>query len=297
MRLLLDSKTGKPVLFQDRLYKNPGVPDVAEKAIDTLFLQRAKELNIPLIRSPRDGKSFQPFGVQVIFQEYRPELNAIGSFSVSLPRISMDIGEMDWRIALPQGFFILKGEGDFQIAKSGTHYEVGEISQRSNEEIQSYSNVAQTQSNINEMPTIVPDTGGVAQGGVLPVVVRVPETGNSRLFNKKLIAADGSAPRMQLYFVKEKAFLKLLFLFALFIAILVAHTLRAFLQRRWQNGGIILGFLITLGASIGAAYSLLGRYLPFLDEVLANYIMGIPIGIILVMMWIILQGPKKLPTV
>ena len=61
MRLLLDSKTGKPVLFQDRLYKNPGVPDVAEKAIDTLFLQRAKELNIPLIGSSGDenGAAYQ----------------------------------------------------------------------------------------------------------------------------------------------------------------------------------------------------------------------------------------------
>lgn len=49
MRLLWDGS--KPVIFQERLYKNPGVPPEAIKAIDMMFAHRAKQLQAPLVRS------------------------------------------------------------------------------------------------------------------------------------------------------------------------------------------------------------------------------------------------------
>lgn len=54
MRLLWDEKDGKAVLFQERLYVNPGVPNRAKTAIDLMFAMRAKELQVPLVKSVPD---------------------------------------------------------------------------------------------------------------------------------------------------------------------------------------------------------------------------------------------------
>lgn len=56
MRLLWDPESNQPVLFQERLYNNPGVPPEALQAIDLMFARRAKQLGIPLVRTAIDTK-------------------------------------------------------------------------------------------------------------------------------------------------------------------------------------------------------------------------------------------------
>lgn len=51
MRLLLDKNTKKPVLFQERLYHNPGIPQRVLDAINLMFVKRADKLKIPLFKS------------------------------------------------------------------------------------------------------------------------------------------------------------------------------------------------------------------------------------------------------
>lgn len=50
MRLLWDAENSQPVIFQEHLYDN-NVPPRAKQAIDIMFALRAKEMNLPLVRS------------------------------------------------------------------------------------------------------------------------------------------------------------------------------------------------------------------------------------------------------
>lgn len=58
MRILIDVKTKKPVLFQEKLYCNPNVPARALQAIDIMFIKRARQLQIPLVRSQWEKSTF-----------------------------------------------------------------------------------------------------------------------------------------------------------------------------------------------------------------------------------------------
>lgn len=51
MRLLWDNKIEQPVIFQERLYHNPGVPQEALQAIDAMFVHRARQFALPLVRT------------------------------------------------------------------------------------------------------------------------------------------------------------------------------------------------------------------------------------------------------
>lgn len=56
LRLLIDKKNDIPVLYQERLYANLGVPVEALKALDTMILRRAKKLGLHLISTNEDWK-------------------------------------------------------------------------------------------------------------------------------------------------------------------------------------------------------------------------------------------------
>ncbi len=50
MRLLFDDR-GHPVIFQERLYQNPGIPPLVLSTIHAMFLRRAISLHVPLVTS------------------------------------------------------------------------------------------------------------------------------------------------------------------------------------------------------------------------------------------------------
>lgn len=62
MRLLWDDHptANKPVLFQERLYQNPGVPEQAIKAMDLMFALRAKRLEVSLVTNDEDKNGDYP---------------------------------------------------------------------------------------------------------------------------------------------------------------------------------------------------------------------------------------------
>lgn len=60
MRLLVDGNSGQPVIFQERLYRNPGVPAEALQAIDFMFARRANQLGLPLVRTAEPNESTIP---------------------------------------------------------------------------------------------------------------------------------------------------------------------------------------------------------------------------------------------
>lgn len=61
MRLLWDDKAKKPVLFQERLYHNPGVPPEALQAIDRMFERRAKHLQLSLVQAAENNSTHKPY--------------------------------------------------------------------------------------------------------------------------------------------------------------------------------------------------------------------------------------------
>lgn len=64
MRLLWNPESKQPVLFQERLYNNPGVPEDALKAMDLMFARRAKQLGVPLVRSINKEQANYPNGLE-----------------------------------------------------------------------------------------------------------------------------------------------------------------------------------------------------------------------------------------
>lgn len=61
MRLLWDHQAQKPVIYQERLYANPGVPSKAFVGIDKLFAKRAKALGLPLVRTMVASQNLNPY--------------------------------------------------------------------------------------------------------------------------------------------------------------------------------------------------------------------------------------------
>lgn len=49
LRLLIDKKTGKPVIYQERLYSNVGIPKETIQALDVMVLRKAQKMGIPLL--------------------------------------------------------------------------------------------------------------------------------------------------------------------------------------------------------------------------------------------------------
>lgn len=70
MRLLWDDTNKKPVVFQEMLYHNPGVPQKALNAIDLMFKQRAKQFKIPLVKGVCQKDNTNP---------YKANLQSLGS--------------------------------------------------------------------------------------------------------------------------------------------------------------------------------------------------------------------------
>lgn len=57
IRLLWDDKSKQPVLYRERLYRNPGVLEKNIRAIDQMCLAKAKAMGIPLVRT-KEEKDF-----------------------------------------------------------------------------------------------------------------------------------------------------------------------------------------------------------------------------------------------
>lgn len=58
LRLLLDNKTKSPVLYQEWLYANPGVPKEVIQALDAMVLRRAKKMDLSLVTT-REEKEME----------------------------------------------------------------------------------------------------------------------------------------------------------------------------------------------------------------------------------------------
>lgn len=56
LRLLLDIKEKKPVLYQERLYKSAGISNKDEKALSEMCKQKASMLGIPLVRASEEDE-------------------------------------------------------------------------------------------------------------------------------------------------------------------------------------------------------------------------------------------------
>lgn len=63
LRILWDEENKQPVLFQERLYSSPGVFDAGIKAIDNMCIEKARFLQIPLVKSREEqnqrGNAYQ----------------------------------------------------------------------------------------------------------------------------------------------------------------------------------------------------------------------------------------------
>jgi hypothetical protein len=248
---------------------------------------KGNEVYVPLIRSPRQGKAYQPFAVTLVFEDKEGEFKKwAGNFELRLPTVSVDISEMTWVVYAQDGYMLMKGPGPFQRGSGNVGALPGTV----------YATDRQTSRNSNVMTQSVrsagaPSDGTEASTGLLPVMLHIPTTGNDMSFTKKLVITKGPAPHLKILYVRE-AFLRLMAI-SILLLIALATTLTFFAS--WngksttaQVGGLLL---IVIAGAAYAAEATLGNDLPFMTMLFNSILMGFEASLGMILAWFVLRPP------
>ena len=246
----------------------------------------SKEIYVPLIRSPRVGKDFQAFGVTMVFSDDVREFESKGGFTLHLPGVSVDISRMGWRVDGPEGYFMMKGSGDFQIGWIDVPV-VSQIDGGYGRDKVSMSNVM-TQSVMRGENRERADAGA----GFLPIVLTVPQTNNSLPMNKKLVTTKGPSPEVKVFYGKLSFLDPLYLLLSLVLGQILAmsiHGMFGGMRRGSLFGLFVIGII---GVGIYFIESLFGSYLTFSSQLHESFMMSVMCGLVMAVAWTILAGPK-----
>ncbi len=245
------------------------------------------EVFIPLIRSPQLSGTYTPFGVTLTLEEKTHPLGRRGSFGLRLPRLSVEIAAMNWRVFLPEDFFLMKAKGDFEPGWAAVPGLPGTVRNVSDER---FSNVM-TQSRRK----VDPSEGQRATGGILPVTFEFPETPNSRVFNKTMINSDSSAPALSIAYAIDTITRPTSILLGLLVALILAGSLSGLAASRFGSatfGLVILGLLI---GTIQAIRFVFEVDLPFMGQVQDAYLDGLRTGAVIFVAWYLMSWKPETP--
>jgi hypothetical protein len=278
--LLLDNAASGPKLLSAMVNHEPVKPGLGPKG----------ETYIPLIRSPRAAKSFQPFLVSLIFEDRTTPFRRFGHFDLALPAISLDISRLAWRIDVDEEYFLAKGPGPFQIDRKAPPGLPGQV--QAGQGIARFSNVlTQASSNVSEDRR---ETAG-AGSGLLPIMLEVPVTTNVMSFAKNIVISRDPAPSLQVYYGRKHILRFGQILLTLIIALLLAGFISALRQAGWGmavlNGGLLLAGWGALVLS-GDLFREITTFYPIIES---SFHHGLKLGILLIIAGGVLSWQVALP--
>lgn len=246
------------------------------------------EIYVPLIRSPRAGKSYTPFGVTVFFSEEVGKLSCKGCFELHLPMLSLDISQMNWKLDLPEGYFMGRRGGEFQHGWESMPSFPGQV----------YSGAMDGKMASNVMSQLAPRSMGTglpsaqrSSAGLLPVIPTLPESSDYLLFHRKLITTGSRAPRLVLFHVRKPVVDGSLLLMVLFFGFLASSAIYGFADGRMLTAGLKTLFLGCCGIAAITGVSMFARDLPWFNRILDSYILGLEVGCALALTWWLLTPP------
>jgi len=165
--------------------------EVANLAVKAGFDPEKKVFNIPIIRSPMVNGDPQPFPVEIIFaMRLAGPLRSFQALRLELPRVHLDVSELSWVAFLPEGFELMRGEGNVDRImdrpdqplldgrKQFPGLDLGALM------------TTKTQSVLGG------DVGGSSVVGLLPVKFMIPTTSWSTSFLMQQIEPNGEPPHM-----------------------------------------------------------------------------------------------------
>ncbi|MFZ2957580.1 MAG: hypothetical protein WA705_11865 [Candidatus Ozemobacteraceae bacterium] len=266
-------------------------------------LSKSGETYIPLIRSPRRGKQFEPFGVAIIFEERQAPLRGMGRIALILPGLSFDVAVMAWEIHTPDGYFMMKSRGDFSpgmpedIQPMPGRVQGGDMGVAQRQGMM--SNVVGKARGLRE------DSAGGGSGassglaggegaGLLPVTLEIPTTNHVLVFHRNIMSKQADHTEIVLAYGRESGLRPAFLIFALLIALLTSWTLMCLLNRTWVRGifgGIVIGLFGLVLTVFEGTFAL---YVTFLPRIWENFSMGVQFGVVLLLAWLIMSGVNPL---
>ncbi|MBF0503333.1 MAG: hypothetical protein HQM09_24655, partial [Candidatus Riflebacteria bacterium] len=266
-------------------------------------LSKAGEIYIPLIRSPRRGKAFEPFGVAIIFEQRQSSLRDSGKIHLILPSLSFDVSVMAWEIDTPDGYFAMKKKGDFSpgmpedISPMPGRVQAGELSNKMSN-ISNYVSQVRGREDGSSGGYGGSSAGGAALAGgegagLLPVTLEIPSTNHTLVFHRNIMNKQANTELVLIY--ARESWLRPLFLaFSLLTSLWTAWTIMGFLRRRWIRGifgAAGLGIFTLVLIIVRGNFS---EYLTFLPRVMDSFGSGIQFGFVMLIAWIIMSGINTL---
>ncbi|MBP7633304.1 hypothetical protein KBA41_03970 [Candidatus Ozemobacteraceae bacterium] len=246
------------------------------------------EIYVPLIRSPRSGKTYTPFGVTIFFSEEIGRLRNKGHFELHLPMMSLDVSQMNWKFDLPEGFFMARLGGEFQHGWESLPEVPSQV----------YSGAIGGKMASNVMSQMMPrgmpaGSPGVprSSAGLLPVIPTLPEGSDSLLFHRKLITTGSRAPRLVIFHARKAVVEGILLAIVLFIGFIASSAIFGFAGGRIAAAGFKAALLGLCGAAAMTGESMFAQDLPWFDRILDAYILGIEVGCAFAFVWWLLSPP------
>lgn len=174
--------------------------EVADQAVKAGYDPEQQVFNVPIIRSPMvDGQS-QPFPVEVIYAQRLPtRLSSFLPVRFELPRVHLDVSEMNWVVYLPEGYELMRGQGNVDRLMDRPAQPLLEGQKRFPG--LDLGSLLTTRS----QATLGGEGAGNAIVGLLPVEFRIPTTGWPTSFSMQQIDPRGVPPHVAGVLVSPKA--------------------------------------------------------------------------------------------
>ncbi|MBF0546938.1 MAG: hypothetical protein HQM08_21030 [Candidatus Riflebacteria bacterium] len=257
-------------------------------------LGKSGEINVPLIRSPRQSKEFAPFCVSLNFETTLEALKRFGNLTLQLPNFSFDISQMRWEIHAPEKFYFIKRPGPFsadEIPQVNVPYgkvDSGAVANARQSNVM--SQVMSTKASSSPLSTSSLSYSEGQSAGLFPVTLIIPETFNRMIFGRRLISSSSAAPSIQFYYARENLLYPVLLGLSMFIGFLFVRAFMKLFNRKYFSGFLIVFPFLLLIFALHLTQDVFGRYLTFLGRLLASSTEGIILGFLFLIAWLILSG-------
>ncbi|MBF0406425.1 MAG: hypothetical protein HQM10_03655 [Candidatus Riflebacteria bacterium] len=251
-------------------------------------LGKTGEINVPLIRSPRQNKEFAPFCTSLTFEKQLSSLDKFGKIELELPNFSFDISQMRWEIDAPEKFYLVKRSGPFSADEvpsvfiPGSKLDQGALGAGQSNVMQSQ---VMTKARVNEAPA-----ADSSASGLFPVDFFIPLTSNRQYFGRRLISATSAAPSIKFYFARESVVLPILLAVSLLAGFILVKAVILILNRSFFRGMIIICSFFAFLIGLEIIQGIFGKYLVFIGRFISSGLDGTGLALLFTVSWFILSG-------
>jgi len=173
--------------------------EVANLAVKAGYDPEREVFNVPIIRSPMVNGESQPFPVEIIFAiRLNSQLRSLQSLRLELPRVHLDVSELSWVVFLPEGFELMRGQGNVDRTMDRPAQPLLEGSKQfPGLDLSALMNT-KTQA-IRQR-----ENSGTGHVGLLPVKFMIPTTSWSSGFIMQQVGPKGEPPHVEGFLVSPR---------------------------------------------------------------------------------------------